>query len=94
MNRNLKSLVALFLLTGVMAAPAAGAAEAVNRNTGVGQQIAAQGNAALVYIRTTLRLVAPKLPKQARPRAMKMFAPSVLPSGGGTLDTAGLRCAE
>lgn len=87
---NAKSVLAWALLSALALAPAAQAAE-INRNTGVGVEIAAQGNAALRYIRTALRIALPKLPN-ARP--VKVSAPARVPLGGAVAASAGLRCAE
>lgn len=92
MNQRAKSLMALTLLTGSLAlAPAAQAAE-INRNTGVGLEIAAQGNAALRYLQSALHIAQPRLPK--KPRAVKMSATVPAAPGGATLSTASVRCAE
>jgi hypothetical protein len=91
MNHRAKSFLALALMTGsLMLAPAAQAAE-INRNTGVGLQIAAQGNAALRYIESALHLAQPKLPK---PHATKVSVPAPAAPGGAILSTAGVNCAE
>lgn len=93
MNRNTSSALVLGFVAAMALAPAAHAAEKVNRNTNVGEYIAAQGNAALNYLRTTLTITQPKLPKQAK--AQKVAAPKPQAAGGETSkDTAGLLLAE
>lgn len=87
---NAKSFAALALFAGLALAPAAQAAE-INRNTGAGLEIAAQGNSALRYLRGALHIAQPKLPKA---RAMKVSAPAPAISGGMLSATAGVRCAE
>lgn len=101
-KRTSKSLLAnvlgLALLAGSMTlAPAAQAADQVNRNTGVGAIIAAQGNAALRYLKTTLTMALPQLPKaQARKVSAPARKAAQETAGAGSLDssTAGILCAE
>ena len=83
------AIKAAALALAVMLAPAAQAAgghEAPSRDTGVGKEIAAQGNRALQTIRAELKAAVkamqPTLPKAA-PRVVKMSLPagSTLASG-------------
>ena len=97
-KRTTKSFLALALLAGSMTlTPVAQAADQVNRDTGVGAIIAAQGNAALRYLKATLTMSLPQLPKA---HAKKVSAPAPKPAtetaGAGSLEssTAGLLCAE
>lgn len=96
-HRNTKSFLALTLVMGSLAlSPAAMAGETVNRNTGVGEQIAAQGNAALLYIReqfaASLHLAKPNL---AKARVVKVSAPAPASgSGGASSPSSSVRCAE
>ena len=90
MNNSAKSLLALALFTGMALAPAAQAAD-INRDTGVGLLIAAQGNVALRAIRATLHLAQPDLKKV---RVQKVSLPAPINSGGTLTAEAGLRCAE
>lgn len=91
-HRNLKTILALALLTGAAFAPVAQAAD-LNRNTGVGLEIAAQGNAALRAIRAAIHVVMPALPK-ASARATKVSAPVQSGPNGAVLTTGAVRCAE
>lgn len=74
-------------------APSAYAADAPSRNTGVGKEIAAQGNRALAAIKAELKaslggMARPALPAKAR--VVKMSQP-----GGAILATgSAVRCAE
>ena len=94
-HRNAKTSLALALLAAALAlSPAAQAGESINRDTGVGLQIAAQGNAALRYIReqfaASLHLAKPILPK---PRNLKVSAPAAGSGNAGSI-SASVRCAE
>ncbi len=93
---TLKStLLAATVALSCLAAPAASAAEAPKapRDTGVGQMIAAQGNAALRVIRAEL-LPAVRSSKPALPaRATRVAAPAVAPAAGGSI-AANAACAE
>ena len=91
-HRNLKTVLALALITGAAFAPAAQAAD-INRNTGVGYEIAAQGNVALRAIQAAIRVVMPTLPKPAA-HATRVSAPVESGGNGAALTTAAVRCAE
>jgi hypothetical protein len=81
------------LATALIAAPAA---QAESRDSGVGLQIAQQGNLALHLIRAdarqaALRLMAAALPKPAD-AAVKMAAPA--PGGATFVAATSMRCAK
>lgn len=85
-------LKASILALALALAPAAQAADAPSRNTGVGKEIAAQGNQALAAIKAELKaalgVAKPALP--AKGRVVKMSQP------GGAVVALGsaVRCAE
>lgn len=84
-------LKASALALALILAPAAQATEAPSRNTGVGKQIAAQGNQVLASIKAELKerlgLQKPALPQ---PRVVKMSQPA----GATVAVGAGVRCAK
>jgi len=85
---------AALALTLALAPTAHAQTGAPSRDTGVGKEIAAQGNLALQQIRADIkaavRALKPKLPAAPRPRVVKMSQPagSIVASG------AAVRCAE
>lgn len=80
------------LVLAVVLAPAAMAQEAPSRDTGVGKEIAAQGNRALELIKAealaAVKAVLPALP--AAPRVVKMS----LPAGSTIATGAGVRAEQ
>lgn len=93
-NLKLKStLAAVAMVCAFAAAPAQAGAPNVSRNSGVGKEIAAQGNAALTLIRAELKAAMmkakPVLPAPARPRPVSATVPG---AAGSLASTA--RCAE
>ena len=84
-------------LLAVVLAPAAHAETLVSRDTGVGQQIAAQGNLALAAIKAELKAAIkafrPVLPAT---HAVKVSAPATevesTPAGGAVTVAPGTRC--
>lgn len=89
---NRPALKAVALAVAVFVAPAIQAQEAPSRDTGVGKEIAAQGNRALATIRAevkaAVRAMRPALP--AAPRVVKMS----LPSGSTIAAGAAVRCDQ
>jgi hypothetical protein len=88
-----QALKAAALLIALALAPAAQAeSNAVSRDTGVGQHIAAQGNQAIQAIRAefkaTARALMPKLPSAAR--VVKISQPA----GATVAAGAGVRCDQ
>ena len=93
-------LITAFRILGVVAvlglAPAAhaGVPATVSRDTGVGLQIAAQGNQALVAIRAevrrTIKSWRPALPAQVLPVSLPVTAPA----GGAVTVAPTQRCAK
>ena len=88
-----QALKAAALLLALALAPAAQAeSNAVSRDTGVGEQIAAQGNQALQAIRAEFKAAAralmPKLPPKAR--VVKISQPA----GATVADGVGVRCDQ
>ena len=99
-NATLKTtLAAAAISLSFLAAPAAHAgspntAPNVSRNTGVGHNIAEQGNAALRAIRAEVK-AALKFVKPMLPRATKVSLPSTpAAAGAGASFAATARCAE
>lgn len=95
-NLKLKSTLAAVALVLSFAAVPAQAVEP-SRNTGVGKDIAAQGNAALVLIRAELTAAVAKLKAPALPRPRKVSRTVETPvpattSAGSLASTA--RCDE
>ena len=93
MRNTHQSLRAAALLLALALAPAAQAeSSAVSRHTGVGQQIAAQGNQALQLIRAEVKAAVrawqPKLPAAAR--VVKISQPAGATLAAGT----GVRCDQ
>jgi len=88
-NPTLKSAIVAAAIALSLAAPAQAQAPEVSRDTGVGQAIALQGNAALRLIsaemKAAVRLMKPVLP--ARP--VRVSAPA----GAGASTGATVRCA-
>ena len=93
-NLKLKStLAAVAMLCAFAAAPAQAGSPAPSRDTGVGKQIAAQGNAALVLIRAELKAALMKA-KPAMPAAPRARPVSLtVPGAAGSL-AATAPCAE
>jgi hypothetical protein len=93
---TLKStLVAATVALSFLAAPAAYAGTAKpSRDTGVGQLIAAQGNAALRVIRIEFKSAAEKAFKASLPaRKKRVSTPAAAAAGGGSI-AATAPCAE
>jgi hypothetical protein len=93
-GRSLRSLPAVVLALAIAPAAQAGSFE-IPRDTGVGLQIAAQGNLALREIRQDLlrsvQALRPMLPAQPVP----VSAPALAPAGSGATSLApGQRCAK
>lgn len=84
-------LKAAALALALAAAPSAFAAETMSRDTGVGKEIAAQGNQALAAIKAELKArILGARPVAPKPRVVKMSQPA-----GATVATgATVRCAE
>jgi hypothetical protein len=88
-----KSFVSAAFLLGTMAL--APAANAQDRNTGVGHEIAAQGNQAIQLIRAEFKAAAKLLkPSLKKVRVTKVSAPSFKGDGATFVATTTVRCAE
>ena len=85
------ALKAAALVLALVVAPSAYAGETMSRDTGVGKEIAAQGNQALAAIKAELKArLLPAKPAVQKPRVVKMSQ-----SAGSTVATgATVRCAE
>jgi hypothetical protein len=92
--RTFKSFLGTAALLGsLVLAPAA---QAVDRNTGVGLEIAAQGNQALQTIRAEQKAAVLHLLKPALPKAhvTKVSAPAAHAAGAMFIPPTTVRCAE
>jgi hypothetical protein len=101
-HRTFKSVLAAAAVLGSLAV--APSAHALDRNTGVGHEIAAQGNQAILLIRAEFKAAAqklfqPALPKpRARKTALQTGPADAAPSGSATgqtfVESTPARCAE
>jgi len=92
LKRTRPALQAATLVLSIALAPAALAQDAPSRDTGVGKEIAAQGNRALELIkaeaRAAVKALLPQLP--AAPRVVKMSQPA----GATVAAGATVRCEQ